>query len=205
MALIGGTIERKEIGLSIGVSGTHINTEIDESTGHLVLSHYEVDGSGKPIYEEKGTWTSDVVNLGDVFSSFEKVFMTSEKNGNSTYSVLTRVSENSVHWSDWKPIALDGSIQSDVKQYIQVKIDLFAGYVTDEFLIVKSDYLISNAFIEEKTLTGGKTGLALKRNYTFDMTQDPTWLLEGSLHRKKVSKADWLRVDTINVIEKVLI
>ncbi len=154
MALIGGNTEKKEIGLSIGISGTHDKTKINKDTGFLELVDIDEDGEGKPIYVEQGSWTSDVINLGDIFQDFEKVFTDSKVNGSSSFAVLTRVSSNNYDWSDWVAIAEDGTIQSDTKQFIQVRIDLFAGFVTDVFTIANSDFN-TNEFIEEKEVKAG--------------------------------------------------
>lgn len=152
MAIIGGNTEKKEIGLSIGVSGIHDRTKINNDTGYLELVDIDVDGQGNPIYVEQGSWTSDVIDLGDIFQDFDKVFTDNTINGASSFAVLTRVSSNNFDWSDWTPIALDGTIQSDTKQYIQVRIDLFAGFVSDVFIIAKSDFNI-NEFLEEKVVS----------------------------------------------------
>lgn len=154
MTLIGGNTEKKEIGLNIGVSGTHNNTEINKTTGFLQLMEVDVDGQGNPIYTEEGSWTSDVIDLGDIFQDFEKVFTTHTNDGSSSFAVLTRVSSNNYDWSDWTPIAEDGAIQSETKQYIQVKIDLFVGFVTDVFIIAKRDFE-DNEFVEEKEVIAG--------------------------------------------------
>ncbi|WP_144787021.1 hypothetical protein [Lysinibacillus fusiformis] len=155
MALIGGNTEKKKIGLSIGVSGTHDKTKINKDTGFLELVDIDVDGEGKPIYVEQGSWTSDVINLGDIFQDFEKVFTDSKINGASSFAVLTRVSSNNYDWSDWVAIAEDGTIQSATKQFIQVRIDLFAGFVTDLFFIAKRDFNI-NEYLEEKVVRESK-------------------------------------------------
>lgn len=154
MAIIGGNLERKEIGLSIGVSGTHDRTKINKNTGYLELVDIDVDGQGNPIYVEQGSWTSDVIDLGDIFQDFDKVFTDNTVNGASSFAVLTRVSSNNFDWSDWTPIAEDGTIQSDTKQYIQVRIDLFAGFVSDTFIIAKSDFN-NNEFLEVKEAKAG--------------------------------------------------
>ncbi len=154
MALIGGNTEKKKIGLSIGVSGTHDKTKISKDTGFLELVDIDVDGEGRPIYVEQGSWTSDVIDLGDIFQDFEKVFTDSIVNGASSFAVLTRVSSNNYDWSDWVAIAEDGTIQSATKQFIQVRIDLFAGFVTDLFFIAKRDFNI-NEFLEEKEVKIG--------------------------------------------------
>lgn len=195
MAIIGGNLERKEIELSIGVSGTHRNTEIDEVTGHLRLAQVDVDGSGNPIYAEEGTWISKVINLEDKFLDFEKAFTTHIPNGASSFTISTRTSANSMNWSEWTAIAVDGTIQSDTKQYIQVKIDLFAGFVTDNFKISNSDFEI-NEFVE------ASNSLRLKREYKHDMTLDSKWTDVGSLHRKKITRDEWVRIDRLEVVKK---
>ncbi|MDD1502591.1 hypothetical protein PVA17_07395 [Lysinibacillus sp. CNPSo 3705] len=155
MTVVGGNLERKEIGLTIGVSGTHYNTEINRTTGLLQLMQIDVDGHGNPIYTKQGSWTSDVVDLGDKFKDFEKVFTTNTNKGASSFAILTRVSDNGIDWSNWTAIAMDGAIQSDTKQFIQVRIDLFAGFVVDEFIIAKSDFE-KNEFIEEREVSLGR-------------------------------------------------
>lgn len=149
MALFGGNLEKKEIGLALGVSGTYKNTEIDKTTGHLRLTQMDFDSNENPIYAAEGSWTSDVINLGDKFNRYEKIFTTNTTNGSSSFTVSTRVSANGVNWSDWLPIAADGTIQSSMKPYIQVRIDLLAGFVSDEFIIAKGDFE-ANEFVEEK-------------------------------------------------------
>lgn len=193
MAIVGGNLEKKEIELSIGVSGTHRNTEIDEVTGRLRLAQVDVDGSGNPIYAEEGTWISKVINLEDKFLDFEKVVTTHITNGGSSFTISTRTSANSMDWSEWTAIAVDGTIQSETKQYIQVKIDLFAGFVTDNFKISNSDFEF-NEFVE------ASNSLRLKREYQQDMTLDSSWSDTGSVHRKKITRDEWLRIDKLNVV-----
>lgn len=195
MTVVGGNLERKEIGLSIGVSGTHDKTKINKDTGFLELVDIDVDGEGRPVYTEKGSWTSDVIDLGDIFQDFEKVFTDSKVNGASSFAVLTRVSSNNYDWSDWTPIAIDGTIQSDTKQYIQVRIDLFAGFVSDVFIISNSDLEI-NEFVE------ASNSLRLKREYQHNMTLYSKWTDVGSLHRKKITREDWVRIDRLEVVGK---
>lgn len=195
MAIIGGNTEKKEIGLPIGVSGTHDNTKIDDTTGFLKLIESDVDANGNYVYVLEGSWTSDVVDLGDIFQDFEKVFVTNHNSGSSSFAVLTRVSDNGKTWSDWTPIALDGTIQSDTKQYIQVRIDLFAGFQTDSFLIDGLDFE-SNPFVKIDS-----TAIKLNREYEYNMDSDSTWSDDGSLHRKKITREEWVRIDRLQVVE----
>lgn len=154
MSLIGGNLEKKEIGLALGLSGTYKNTEIDKITGQLRLTQIDMDSTNNPIYAAEGSWTSDVINLGDIFHSYEKIFTSNTMHGSSTFAVLTRVSDNGVNWSDWLAIEMDGTIQSDMKQFIQVRIDLFSGFVSDEFVIAKGDFE-TNPYVKESLLSNG--------------------------------------------------
>lgn len=197
MAIVGGNIETEEIGLKIELSGTHKNTEID-ATGKLILKAIDTDGSGKPVYSDEGTWISDVIDLQDNFADFDKVFTTNTDNGSSSIAILTRVSDDSVNWSDWVAVAYDGAIQSETKQFIQIRVDFFAGFETDTYEVDKQEYVDSNKFT---TLDENKS-LRLKREYEFDMTLDNTWTGEGSLHRKKITRDEWLRIDKMNVLQK---
>ena len=44
--------------------------------------------------------------------------------------------------------------------------------------------------------------MKLKTDYDFDMTKDTSWTSEGELHRKKITRDDWLRIDKLNVLYK---
>lgn len=202
MTVVGGNLERKEIGLSIGVSGTHDKTKINKDTGFLELVDIDVDGEGRPVYTEKGSWTSDVIDLGDIFQDFEKVFTDSKVNGASSFAVLTRVSDNGRDWSDWVAIAEDGTIQSETKQHIQVRIDLFAGFVTDVFLISEFNNVDDVSLFEPNHFVETSNGLRLKREYEYDMTLDSTWSDTGGLHRKKITRDEWVSIDKLKVVSK---
>lgn len=195
MTIVGGNLERKEIGLPIGVSGTHNNTEIDLTTGYLRLAQVDTDGQGNPVYAEEGTWVSDVINLEDKFHDFEKVFASNIDNGTSSFAILTRVSDNNIDWSDWVAVGYDGAILSDTKQYIQVRVDLFAGFVTDVFIISNSDFE-ANEFVEISN------NIKLKRDYQYNMVLDSSWADVGSLHRKKITRSEWVRIDRFEVSDK---
>ena len=150
MAVIGGNLETKEIGLPFGLSGTFQNTQVDTTTGFLRLVEIDRDSSGNPIYADEGYWESDVIDLVDKFTDYDKIFITSKSMGSDSYAVQTRVSEDSIIWSDWTPVALDGAIQSDTKRYVQVKIILYAGFVSETVVINKSEFTNSNEFVYNK-------------------------------------------------------
>ncbi|WPK11819.1 LamG-like jellyroll fold domain-containing protein [Lysinibacillus louembei] len=197
MTIVGGNLERKEIGLPIGVSGTHNNTEIDLTTGYLRLAQVDTDGQGNPVYAEEGTWVSDVINLEDKFHDFEKVFASNIDNGTSSFAILTRVSDNNIDWSDWVAVGYDGAILSDTKQYIQVRVDLFAGFVTDVFLISEFENENDKKLFEKRDYIDTINGLRLKRDYEIGMTVDETWNKEGSLHRYKNNRNEFTHVHKI--------
>lgn len=199
MTVIGGTLETKEIGLLIGTSGTHYNTELDESN-RLRLKIVNVDGSGKSVYSDEGYWISNVVNLGDKFKDFEKVFTTHQDVSNSSFAIQTRVSDNGIDWSDWVAVAYDGTIQSETKQYIQVKINLFAGFETDVYLISDFKNVDDVSLFDNNSFISTSDGLRLKRKYEYDMSLDATWIGEGSLHRKAITRDEWLRIDRLEVV-----
>ena len=205
MAIIGGNLENKEIGLPIDVSGTHSNTQIDTTTGYLTLKQIDTDGSGRPVYVDKGTWISDVIDLQDKFADFGKIFTTSVTNGNSSIAVLTRVSDNGTVWSEWIAVAYDGTIQSDTKQFIQVRIDFFAGFVTDVFLVSEFNNVNDVNLLDNNIFIETSNGLRLKRNYEFNMTIDNSWSEEGSLYRKPITRSDWLKIDKLNVLRKEIV
>lgn len=48
----------------------------------------------------------------------------------------------------------------------------------------------------------GITSLSLKRAYDFDMILDSTWSDTGSLHRKPVTRNEWLKIDKLKVVKK---
>ena len=198
---VGGVVETKKIGLSIGTSGTHYNTFFDETDQTIKLLPADTDANGNPVYYNEGHWTSDAIDLQDKFKDYEKVFVDNINNGESSISVETRVSDDGITWDDWLPVLEDGSIQSATKQHIQVKITFKAGFVTDVFLISEfnnesdKDLFDNNAYIDTSD------GLKLKRNYQRDMEKDTTWTGEGSLHKKKITRDEWMKIDKLKIKE----
>ncbi|OXS65601.1 hypothetical protein B1B04_24945 [Lysinibacillus sp. KCTC 33748] len=45
------------------------------------------------------------------------------------------------------------------------------------------------------------TLLSLKRDYQYDMTLDKIWSDTGSLHRQKITRDDWVKIDELNVVK----
>lgn len=203
MSIVGGIMEQKDIGLPISLGGTHHNTEIDSSTGFLRLKAVDLDATGKNIYAEEGSWISSVIDLEDKFADFGKVFTTDKIGLGSSMAILTRVSEDKNNWTDWVAVAMDGTIQSTKTQYIQIRIDFFAGFETDVYLISEFDNVVDVNLFDNNSFIETSNGLRLKRNYEYNMTVDSSWTGEGSLHTKRVTRAEWLRIDKMNVLQKV--
>ncbi|AEO93622.1 gp363 [Bacillus phage G] len=200
-----GVLETKEIGLPISTSGTHFNTEIDEVTNTLRLKKVDTDATGTVLYASEGYWISNVIDLGDKFADFDKIFTTNVNAGSSSFSIFTRVSDNSITWSDWVAIAVDSTIQSETKQYIQIKINLFAGYTDSVFLISSFKNANDVNLFDNKNFIDTSNGLKLKRNYSFDMIKDETWKDTGSLHRMFITRSEWLKIDRLEVKNKPFI
>lgn len=205
MPTVGGVIERKKIGLPLGSSGgTFYNTYYDNTDNSIKLSVSKLDGNGNPVYEEEGYWISDKIDLQDKFKDYEKIFTTHVDNGGSNIVIQTRTSDDGINWDSWTPIAMDGTIQSETKQHIQVKIIFYAGFVTDVYLISDFDNEDEKKIFEDNTFIDTANDLRLKREYEFDMELDESWNDEGSLHRKLINRDEWLRIDGLNIMNKVV-
>lgn len=189
-----GILEQKDIGLSFTISGTYHNTEINES-GNLTLKKLNEDSTGNPIYATEGTWISDVIDLGDKFADYGKLFVDGDSDDGNNYTLSTRTSLDLEEWSEWQPVALDGALLSKKEQYIQIKMTLHVGYETKEKVVKNVDFN-ENEFVEFGDV------VKLKKIFEYDMTLDTTWLEEGSLHRKKITRDEWLRIDKLNVLIK---
>jgi hypothetical protein len=192
------SIETKEIGISIGIgSGTYNNTEF--VAGNIQLSKIGENNLGEPVYQSQGSWVSDVLDLVDKFKEYDKVVLSKVQDGTANYAILTRTSDDKINFSEYVATTPEGKIQSDVKRYIQIRIDFFAGFVNETLLI--SDFnsptdvnkWSNNEFIE----TDG--ALKLKRNYEYEMTQDDSWKGEGSLYRQVIQATKFKRIDSISV------
>lgn len=193
-------LEVKEIGLAIGTSGTHENTFYDETTKSIKLvKTVESDGDGKPLYEEFGQWTSDVVNLEDNFNDFQKVFAKNTDEGTSHIVIQTRVSDDGIQFDEWIPLAEDGTIQSETKQYVQVRIQFYAGLVPKEQIVSDFNKTANASLFDDTTFIDTTNGLRLKRDHPMDMEADTSWTDEGSIRRVKIHRDDWIRIDGISV------
>lgn len=193
MATQGGVIETKTIGLSIGTTGTFVNTEL--VGGQVQLKKKD----GSPFLHEEGEWVSPVVDIGDNFQSYGKVFTTHVDSGNSSIAVLTRTSDNGIDFDAWTATAMDGSILSVKRRYISIKVVFYAGFSVKNIVISQlNDKNLSLDFFNSEWINTSN-GLKLKRDYILDMTKDITWTEEGILYKKKFSRNEWTRIDSLNL------
>lgn len=224
--IVGGIVETKEIGLSIGISkGTHNDTFFDTTDNSIKLKILGKDANNNPVYKEEGFWISDVIVIDDKFLNYQKIFTTHTNNGSlidkslSSIKIQTRVSKDGINWDGWVDTNTDGTINSattwqetlgdgtivtHVKRYAQVKIIFKAGFITDVFLISEFDDEADKDIFVDNTFIDTTNGLRLKRNYEWELTKDATWSDTGTLHRKVISRNEWLRLDKLNVVEKVV-
>lgn len=186
-------IEQKDIGLSIGTSGTFKNTELGED-GKVRLKVLGTTDKGEKHYEPEGEWISDIINIGDKFREFGKLFTDHTPAGTSSMEMYSRTSNDGRTFDEWKTVLEDGTIQSEKRTHIQVKLVFKAGKVADNKSL--GNALSENEYIE----TSGS--LKLKRNYQRDLAMDDRWSGEGSLHRIKVTRDEWTRIDSLNVTSK---
>lgn len=191
-------IETKEIGIDIGVGiGTFVNTEY--VNGSIQLKQKIGQINNKPVYEVKGYWESEVIDLKDRFREYKNVALKKTQKTKDICSIETRVSDDGINFDDYIPTTHDGRIQSDTKRFIQVKINFFAG-LTEEFNeIAKFDSDEKTNEWENNMYIDTSNGLRLKRNYEFVMNEDSTWSEEGFLYRKKIIKEHWKKIDSLGV------
>lgn len=191
MATQGGVIETKSIGLPIGTDGTFNNTVLID--GKIQLAK-DVNG----VFHEEGEWVSTTVDIGDNFESYGKVFTSHVENGTSSIAVLTRTSDNGLHFDEWVAVGYDGSILSKKRRYISVKVVFYSSWGDQNIPITSAQLVKDNPMIVDL----GNDTIGLKRNHEFEMTQDETWTEVGKVFKKNITRSDWTRIDKMNVLWK---
>ena len=189
MATQGGVIETKTLGFPIGTNGTFNNTV-------LVDGKIQLGKDAKGVFYEEGEWISPVVDIQDNFESFGKVFASNVDSGSSSIAVLTRTSDNGLNFDSWVAVGEDGSILSQKRRYISVKIVFYASWGIASVPITSIQLANDNLMVADY---GGSFGL--KRDHEFDMTQDETWAEEGTIFRHAITRSDWIRIDKMNVLQ----
>jgi len=191
--------ETKEIGIALGIGlGTYSNSEYVD--GAIKLTKTAITDLGESIYADEGYWESKVIDLVDKFQDFDRVVLSKVQTKSDTIGVFTRTSDDGIRFDEYISTTETGNIQSETKRYIQIKIIFYAGYELTNFTL--SDFnnpsdsaLFNNSYNIE---TSGGT-LKLKRDYKMMMNRDMAWTSEGYLFRKPITRAEWLRLDKINI------
>lgn len=191
MTIKGGIIETKELGVAISLNGEYYNTEL--VNGKLSL---KLKSGSQSIYEDSGFWISEIINIGDNFKDFDKFISQIDIDENSEVIIETRTSSNGIDFDTWMLIGENNEIISSKNRYIQTRITIKAG---QEFNSVEIDKVEYTNEIVEVISDGSGSLLKIKKDFIFDMTIDNTWTDEGSLHRKKITRDEWLRIDKLNV------
>mgnify|MGYP003488821977 CR=1 FL=1 len=191
--------ETKEIGITLGIGlGTYSNTEYVD--GAIKLVKTLTTDLGDSIYVSEGYWESKAIDLVDKFQDFDRVVLSKVQTKSDTIGVFTRTSDDGVIFDEYISTTETGNIQSETRRHIQIKIVFYAGYELTNFTL--SDFnsssdatLFNNPYYIETS--GGL--LKLKRDYSYLMTRDSSWSSEGYLFRKKITRAEWIRLDKISI------
>lgn len=192
-------IETKEIGIDTGIGiGAFVNTEYVNDT--IQLKRKEGNINNKPVYEMEGYWESEIIDLVDNFREYDNVALAKTQEIKDIYSIETRVSDDGVNFEEYTATTPDGKIQSEMKRYIQIKINFFAGMTREDVEVASFNSLETVDKWENTDYIDTSNGLRLKRDYEFDMSVDTTWNDEGSLHRKPVKKSEWQKINSIGVV-----
>ncbi|MGG0667635.1 hypothetical protein ABE073_03810 [Lederbergia citrisecunda] len=192
------TIETKEIGIPLGIDkGTFNNTEYISNS--IQLKEIGRTDSDEPVYVEEGYWESEVIDLVDKFREYDKVALSKTQDGNSVYAILTKTSDDGINFTDYIATTPDGKIQAETKRYIQIKIVLYAGFVSDTLKISSFDSALEVNNWNNTSFVEMSDGLKLKKNYSFEMIKDTSWDNEGSLLRKTVNINDWKKINSLTV------
>lgn len=192
------TIETKEIGIPIGIgSGNHINTEF--INGYLQLKVAGETENQEAAYEKEGYWESKVVDTVDKFREYDKIAVTKIQLTKDLYKIETRTSDDGVSFNEYISITASSHILSPKKRYIQIKITLYAGLLSEVIVLSDFNSLDDVNKWEDNTYIETDGVLKLKRDYQFEMIEDTSWSDEGSLHRKLIVRDEWKRIDKIGV------
>lgn len=192
------TVETKEIGISFDVGqGDFINTEIVD--GSLRLKIAEESSNDEPIYEKEGYWESKVLDMVDKFREYDKLAVTKTQYTKDLYKIETRTSDDGDNFNEYIALSASSHILSPMKRYIQIRITLYAGLLSETIVLSEFDSPEDVNEWEDNTYIETDGALKLKREYQFEMEEDMSWSDEGSLHRKLVSRDEWRRIDRIGV------
>lgn len=189
------TVETKEIGISFGVDkGSYNKTEV--VNGSLKLK--KVSGS-ESIFEKQGYWESEVIDIAGKFKEYDKLAVTKTQFTDDLYKVETRTSDDNIAFNDYIAISVGGSILSPKKRYIQIRINLYAGYVNENVKVSEFNNVLETDKWADSSMVDTDTGLKLKKDFVYNMTPDNTWTNEGSLLRQPIKKTKFKQINTLGM------
>lgn len=187
----------EQIGLPIDLTtGNHFGTEY--SVGVLKLSPTGNSG-GQPLYPTSGYWVSDTINLLDKITEYGNVVFNRVDTNSSAMSISTATSDDGITFDPFIPLNMTGKIESVKRLYIQVKVEMFAGFgnvtamITDFDLVDRSKFTASDYVEFNGSLT-------LKKNYNEPMVEDTTWAGSGTLLRHTINLDELRKIDTIDMV-----
>ena len=200
MATVGGNLENKTIGLQFGVSGVFIDCEFVD--GKVQLKSIGTDSAGNNIYAEQGTWTSAIIDVGDNFKDYGKLFASETKQGTSSIKLETRTSDDGIIFDEWQTVSSDGTIISTKRRCIQVRVTFYVAYDDVNFYISQGNNADDAKNVFNNNFIDTSDGIKLKHDYEFGMTKDMSWSGEGELHRKLITRNEWSKINKMNVLMK---
>lgn len=190
--------ETKTIGIDTGLGiGTFHNTEYVD--GSIRLKVVDTDNNHNPVYAMEGYWESEIIDLVDKFKDYDTVALSKTQESKDVISIETRVSDDGINFTDYQSVSEENKIQSETKRYIQIKINFFAGMNKKEYTLFNFDSPDEIDNWNNSEFVDMTNGLRLKRNYELEMSRE-LWNDEGSLHSFKVSRNDWKKVDSLNIL-----
>ncbi|MBN3522256.1 hypothetical protein [Paenibacillus apiarius] len=186
----------QEIGLPIKFeTGTFNNTIV--KNGKLQLAELKQDEKGNIVYAPYGSWESQLILIQDKITSFKRIAKSIEVNGEATYKIYTKSSEDGTTWTEYEEIDdTDGSIHSPAAKYAKVKVEIIpplvdATFTVDEFTDAGK---YSNEFVNSDNGV-----LELKKHYRYKYAKDESWQDEGVILRRKIPHSKLKKIDSLRV------
>lgn len=197
MAIQGGIIETKEIGIPMSLNGEYNNTELVNDKIRLKLK-----SGSQTEYEKFGYWISEVIDIGDEFKDFENFISKVDVSGNSQVVISTRTSSDGIAFNNWSYLGNANEITSDKNRYVQVRFEFTAG-TSDNLINIPTKNSTDLIKFNNSELLAIDNGLKIRDSFELAMTIDTNWTSDGTLYRKNLTANDWLRFNTINTKDGV--
>lgn len=172
----------KDFGIALDFSNG-ISIDIDNLNNQLSLIKMDETYDGVySIYENEGTWTSEIIDLVDKYTELGNLAINSTVYTNQSYKAYTRTSNDSYSWDDYIEIDYTtGKMQSIPKRFIQVKIELMSDKV--EYEEVALDYNNNDEVLSNSEFMTTQNGiLELRKDFNYPME-----LIEGTTNIYKTT------------------